>query len=252
VDTHTVSVNHGLFNTLIEGCTTSEINGKQLYLGVEVSKDGVSDREMTPRQPIYPVPYAFSLVPGAELSGDLNTKPMLDVQNSSGVALYAGGSGIFQSSAKSYLFIPSTAIVATNPGSTYLEIHFGSVRIYPETSGSGSRKVIFPITIPGVLYGQNVYIDEIRIYYVCDESSSFIEYTTVYRQTGASTFDLLVDDDTPQTSTTATFYTPLFETSADATLSSESGPLTLQLDLNFADDDEYIQIGMVRLTLGHD
>jgi hypothetical protein len=64
-DLDTVSVDNGLFNMNINGCTASDIDGKQLYLGITVG----SDPEMTPRQAIYPVPYAWSLRPGAEISG---------------------------------------------------------------------------------------------------------------------------------------------------------------------------------------
>jgi hypothetical protein len=70
-DTDPVSVDNGLFNMYLDGsngCTASDIDGKQLYLGITVG----SDPEMTPRQGIYPVPYAWSLRPGAEISGTVN------------------------------------------------------------------------------------------------------------------------------------------------------------------------------------
>src|SRR5574340_735528 len=60
-DKHLVPVTNGLFSTIIEGCPANSIYGQRLYLGVTVS----GDTEMTPRQAIYPVPYALSLIPGA-------------------------------------------------------------------------------------------------------------------------------------------------------------------------------------------
>jgi len=63
-DTETVAVNNGLFTMNVDTCTSDDIDGRQLYLGVQVG----SDAEMTDRQPIYPVPYAMSLVPGAKIS----------------------------------------------------------------------------------------------------------------------------------------------------------------------------------------
>jgi hypothetical protein len=42
------------------------MNGQQLYLGIKVG----TDDEMEDRQAIYPVPYAFSLKPGAVISSD--------------------------------------------------------------------------------------------------------------------------------------------------------------------------------------
>ena len=67
-DTDSITVDNGLFTMYLDGsngCTASDLDGKQLYLGITVG----SDPEMTPRQGIYPVPYAWSLRPGAEISG---------------------------------------------------------------------------------------------------------------------------------------------------------------------------------------
>jgi hypothetical protein len=63
-DIDSVDVNDGLFTAYVNGCSSSDINGRQLYLGISVE----TDPEMTPRQPIYPVPYAWSLRPGATIS----------------------------------------------------------------------------------------------------------------------------------------------------------------------------------------
>ncbi len=76
-----VYANNGLFNTVIDTCTNDDIDGKDLYLGIQVA----GDAEMTPRQQIYPVPYAYSLVPGALISGTLSTyDPILSVVNNRG------------------------------------------------------------------------------------------------------------------------------------------------------------------------
>ncbi|MCD6289001.1 MAG: hypothetical protein J7M34_00755 [Anaerolineae bacterium] len=60
-DTDTVTVSKGLFHAYMDHCSSSDISGQRLYLGIKVE----SDPEMTPRQPIYPIPYAWSLRPGA-------------------------------------------------------------------------------------------------------------------------------------------------------------------------------------------
>lgn len=84
---------NGLFNTTVNGCSDSEISGDQLYLGVQVDVDD----EMTPRQPIYAVPYARSLRPGADLRGDLAGGSLLALYNSSTAngskGLYADATG---------------------------------------------------------------------------------------------------------------------------------------------------------------
>lgn len=63
-DTETVAVNNGLFTINVDNCTSEKVDGRQLYLGIRVG----TDAEMTPRRPIYPVPYAMSLMPGARIS----------------------------------------------------------------------------------------------------------------------------------------------------------------------------------------
>lgn len=60
-DTIAVHVADGLFATYISA--SGYIDGRPLYLGVQVQ----GDEEMVPRQPIYPVPYALSLRPGAHV-----------------------------------------------------------------------------------------------------------------------------------------------------------------------------------------
>jgi hypothetical protein len=75
--TSSVEVNNGLFNSEIRDLISSDINGRQLYLGIKVG----TDDEMTPRQAIYPVPYAFSLVPGAIISDTRSGNAILHIEN---------------------------------------------------------------------------------------------------------------------------------------------------------------------------
>ena len=63
-DTHDVNVTDGLFNTGID-FGTDYFDGRELWLGVTAKPDS----EMTPRQELRPVPYALSLVPGADIIG---------------------------------------------------------------------------------------------------------------------------------------------------------------------------------------
>ena len=62
-DSNTVAVQDGLFSSYVDYCY-NHLHGQKVWLAVEVEGDG----EMTPRQPIYAVPYALSLVPGAVIS----------------------------------------------------------------------------------------------------------------------------------------------------------------------------------------
>ena len=84
---------NGLFNATITGCDNNEIDGDQLYLGVQVD----ADAEMTPRQPIYAVPYARSLRPGADIQGEVAGGSILALYNpsttDSSKGLYAESEG---------------------------------------------------------------------------------------------------------------------------------------------------------------
>ncbi len=79
-DADTVSVSNGLFTMNINHCDSDDINGRQLYLGIKVG----TDAEMTPRQAIYPVPYAWSLRPGAVISNTTTTGHALEVWSAAG------------------------------------------------------------------------------------------------------------------------------------------------------------------------
>ena len=70
----------------MDWCDASDIDGKRLYLGIEVE----GDDEMTPRESIYPVPYAFSLRPGAIISGSTSSAILqVDNYHSSGRSIRA-------------------------------------------------------------------------------------------------------------------------------------------------------------------
>jgi hypothetical protein len=75
-DDDSVDVDNGLFMADIHNCTSADIDGRQLYLGIQVE----GDAEMTPREPIYPVPYAHSLRPGAFISATTSF-PIVHVEN---------------------------------------------------------------------------------------------------------------------------------------------------------------------------
>jgi hypothetical protein len=77
-DVNSVTVSNGLFNSNIWGnCTQDVVNGQQLYLGIKVE----ADEEMTPRRPIYVVPYAWSLRPGAVISATYGGDAIVHIEN---------------------------------------------------------------------------------------------------------------------------------------------------------------------------
>jgi len=214
-----VDVTNGLFNSSLDLCDLVDaFEGDQMYLGVRVG----ADPEMTPRQPIQGVPYAFNLKPGAVIKG-----------------------------ANSYLFVPGTAFVKElDTDTTRWDMAAGAAMIR-RGAVAGPKNIRIPITIPSVLYGQPVRVTNVTVYYRCQNGGlNYITETVLYKNTDADSFVYLVNDGTNRTSNTAASYS-IATDNATNTLSSSQGILTLRLGLAFGDNINYIQIAGVRLTLDH-
>lgn len=342
-DTDNVTAVNGLFNGEMDSCVAGDLNGRAAWLGIKVG----GDAEMTPRQEIFAVPYAWSLRPGAVISESLggaiihaeNTHPTgrglrgyatattgenygvvgastspdgwggyfynndggiglyggsdapgLDApavyarnSHAGGIALHAsvdstdttvrltnGGTGPFlkaygagggedeirinndgsiETKADSYIFIPGTQIIKNlSTDTTRWDVQTnGSVYVW-RGSNTSIKTVYMSIVLPGVLYGQPVDVENITIYYKCqDAAKGFITGTYLNKQTDADSAVSLLSNSTDRTSTTATSYT----LTVNNVLSASQGILGLYLNLDFADDAHYVQIGGVRVQLGH-
>ncbi len=159
--------------------------------------------------------------------------------------------GSIESKADSYIFVPGNELVKNDSADTtrWVCATNGAARIW-RGSAAGDKWIYFPITLPGVLYGQGVKVKSITVYYKCqDGTKNHIDITHCYKQTDADSSVGLVSDLTDRTSNTATSYT-LMPTSNNV-LSSDQGILSLHLRLHFVDDSNNIQIGGVRVQLGH-
>jgi hypothetical protein len=99
-DTDPIAVDNGLFTMYLDGangCSSADIDGKPIYLGIQVG----SDPEMTPRQGIYPIPYAWSLRPGAIIRDTTSTILFKVENNGAGTAIVGecdDGYGVYGSS----------------------------------------------------------------------------------------------------------------------------------------------------------
>jgi YVTN family beta-propeller protein len=78
-----VVVNKGLFSAYLQVDPTL-FNGQALWLGVTVA----GESEMTPRQQLLPAPYAFSLRPGAMVSGTLSNPVLSAINQGNGSAIW--------------------------------------------------------------------------------------------------------------------------------------------------------------------
>lgn len=217
-----VPVDNGLFSAYMAASACSDsIDGRQLYLGIEVGTDG----EMLPRAYIDNVPYAWSLRPGAEVTSDV-ADPVLTLNNTAsgralwaasvtgtgvygtswggagvhgnslmgtgvnaesfmGVALAATGTGIITSTAETYLWVSGNDVRPLNHDDT-TEIDLdttGGAKIYPGTV-VGPKYVVLPITLPGTLYGQDVILTGLDIHWVGTTGFDGITDVRLRRQEG--------------------------------------------------------------------
>jgi hypothetical protein len=294
-----VEVTNGLFTAGMDWCTAEDIDGKQLYLEIEVGSDG----PMEPRRAIYPVPYAWSLRPGASVNGDVAGGNVLWVRNGSttdgttavfaqaggasgetygvygaslspdgyggrffggtglyaesftGAAIEAGGNGIIQSTARSYLWISGNSLQKGNSDDTtrWEYDDYGGYRVYSGAEGGGPhvRRVVLPVTIPGQVYGQNVTVTGMDLYYAIEGDSTAIEAILVRRQDGVGAGDTILYD-INLTCGAGLQCSKHWNLTENNVLSAQRGILYIVLRLSFPGSIEYVQIGGVRLTMEHD
>lgn len=293
-DTQPLILNNGLFSIAMGGCSVSKIDGTQVYLGIQVG----SDPEMTPRQPIYPVPYAYSLVPGSDLEGSLGGQSMFKIENrsgdfstalyglasaasgttygvegksssasgyggyfqntnSAGTALKAAGSGVIQSTALSHVWISGNGVRPFHQSdSTIIDMDTKGGALVYRGGTTGKKNIMLPITLPGVLYGQNVKVSHLFIYWRGDELSDNITAVLLRRQTGVDSYVPIVSQTGTNFSCSDEIHpdgcTIHYTLTSNNVLSQDSGILYLTLELDFASVSSWFQIGGVRLALEHD
>lgn len=167
-DTDNVAVTNGLFTFYMNFCDPIDTDGsKQLYLGIKVE----SDAEMTPRQAVYPAPFARSLRPGAIINQTATTAHALTVKSAgsaeAGAALLAqnthttGGIGVWAQAAGN-----DAAIVSKNTGSGALFKGFGNDDGEDEfrvnNNGSIESKADSYVFVPGAALVKNLSSDTTR------------------------------------------------------------------------------------------
>ena len=167
-----------------------------------------------------------------------------------GVAIKAGGSGIIQSTAKSYVFFPGAAFHNANSART-LRHYTSSTGQYFSSGGVIEEKtIVCPLTLPGVLYGQPVTVKNVTVYYACqDSTTAFINSTVLAKVTGAASAESLIFDATDRTSNTASSYT--LAVTGGGTLSASPCFLYLTLGLTFGDAFDSLNLAGVRVELEH-
>ena len=160
-------------------------------------------------------------------------------------------SGAIRSRGVSYLFIPGTEAVPHFESADTLTLRYygrGSVRV--RTSRTGVQKMVLPIQMPAVLYGQPVRIASMRVYYRTSNARTYIGETHLYRQKLDGGYYNLIADDTDRKSTTFITYS-LDCTVSQCRLTANEGFLTALLQFYFGNTGDEIVVGGIRLTLEH-
>jgi hypothetical protein len=260
--TKSVTLVNGLFNSTLDTCSAAVISGQQLYLGMWVQGEPA---EMTPRQPLYPSAYAFSLAPGAIVSQPAEL-PALQLKNTgagAALSLQAGGGAFIQaagagesqdrfrvdstgsvwSAAASQIslsplnaFSLGSNLIITKKSAGFIEVH---------ALLGGLETLVLPVDVPLQIYGVPQKLKSIRVCYQLDSSLSSIASTSVRLtgETGDST-PIFSDANSQDTSPDWTCYDAA--PSVPATL---DGALLVQWQLFFMYPSDVIRIGKIALTL---
>lgn len=158
--------------------------------------------------------------------------------------------GGIETKADSYIWIPGSALITNQDSDTtrWDVTVSGGVDIW-RGAAAGSKTVHFPVTLPSVLYGKTVTIEEMTVWYrTSNASNAFITGTAMYKLTGASATVMMVNNATDRTSTTdATYTLPV----ANNELSTGQPGVGIYLSLAFANDTDHVTIGGIQLRLGH-
>ncbi|OGO35085.1 MAG: hypothetical protein A2W35_11360 [Chloroflexi bacterium RBG_16_57_11] len=172
-----------------------------------------------------------------------------------GVAIAANG--VITSTEPTYLWVSGNDVRPfVHSDSTYIDFNSrGGARIFRGDT-PGAKGVVLPITIPGTLYGQNVRLTEIELYWKGDTDLDSIMTIRLRRQTGvcnACYAEILVDptDYICWEDTYPNGCTIQDDLTSNNVLTSNSGILYLTLEIGFG-GTTWIDFDGVRLTLEYD
>lgn len=233
----------------LRGYATSPTGTNYGVVGASVSPDG------------YGV-YGYDNAGGTGIWAQSSSEVAVKAESASGVAIKADGTGVIQSSARSYMWISGNSLrPASQSDTTVIDLdNVGGARII-RNAASGTRNVMLPITITSPLYGQNIKVVGLDIYFVGQTDNDFITAVLLRRQTGVCTTDssscylsLLhaTGDRICSVTYNATGCTTHWDVDTNNTLSASSGILYLTIELDFSSSTSYVRIGGARLTLEHD
>lgn len=275
-----VSVVNGLFTVALDvGAYT--FSGDGVWMSAVVGGTAIGCQE------ILPVPYALGLRPGTQIagassnflmpvlaaisnSGEYGTGITAQTSGDKGYAGYfwnlSGGAAIYangkiQSSTKSYLWLSGNGLVKyQHDDSTIIDANgFGGATVYRGAT-AGTKYVVMPVVITGPLYGQDVTVSGLDIYWQGDTSFGAIVNIRLRRQTSAcnTCYTDIIFDTGPggagyscEDGVDADGCTIHLDLTTNNVLTADSGILYLVVGLAWGGDSEWIRFGGVRLTMEH-
>ena len=161
-------------------------------------------------------------------------------------------SGVIQSAAVSRIFVPGAEAVPHRDSRTKLTLEYTSVGpVVIKSSSIGTQKIVIPIQVPAVLYGQPVRIRDMRVQYHTSNIASYISETHLFRRTDIGGSISLISNTTHRDSIHTDYYDLPCSVSG-CRLDDYGSFLTVLLHLYFANTGHQITIDGVRLTLEHD
>jgi hypothetical protein len=180
--------------------------------------------------------------------------------SATGSSISLEGTGVLTSTAESSIWISgndvrpygstdTTLIAADSIGGAFIR----------RNAASGTRNVVLPITLPGPLYGQDVTLTGLDIYWQADTDFDAIMVVLMRRQNGGTcpTCYLNILDSRPaggiscENSVHPNGCVSHYDLTNYNVITDSSGILYLTLELAFNSDTSWIDLGGIRLTLQH-
>jgi len=166
-------------------------------------------------------------------------------RNTNGVALKVEGTGIIESDADSYIFIPGTAgIGAENDAGVERDVW----KLTIKDNFYFDNAVHYALSLPATQYGQSTSIKSIQIIYRCfDTNYGIFTYTTLVESRSPGNSTMLINDTTPHDRTQTYTFNPPHRLGPDA------GFLTLQMiyEITGAEGIPGAEIYGIKVRLGH-
>lgn len=277
-ETHdNTQVTRGLFQVTLGSSTAllPDIFDEALYLAI-----WVDSTEVTPRQPLRAVPYAFGLVPGAVVNGDPSGTYALSVRNTGGSAndrgLYARGNehGVYASSSSgpyaiysdnatyseggyagpdTYIWAPvhnAVFLYLTDEDDIELEIYdCGEVQVKwgPSNDEYIGGTVYIPLQVE-IPYGRSYRLIRAEVFYKVSGSALIYEGYIQGRDFDGGADLTIGSNTTPEASSVIASYV-VWATGAHTTIDTSEAPVGVEVTCLLPDSGSIVHLYGVRLQL---